>query len=294
PQWLIDTVGICLEKKPVHRFANGRDLFKFVHTGFTKHAPPVAPVLAKKTLPFGRKAEPRIEVVAPAFQPVAHSSDELARIARENEAVLSSYPKVRKGISRPAMIVLIMCLALAAIAGYALLSKRNKPEQTAAIVPAEKADTTARVEVRPLSYKEIKDQEKRKKDSIRRQLKRNRDSINTAEKLKQLREDSVKKAEEDVATPKEVAPKEITAEPEVAKTEEESKPGTRYKVIGRAHFHNEPDETTRRAAFITHWNNRILTPQREEKGFVYIVFRNDEGQTSRGWLNKKDLKPVEE
>jgi serine/threonine-protein kinase len=296
PQWLIDTVSICLEKKPVHRFANGRDLFKFVHTGFTKHAPPVVPIVAKKGFSFGRKAEPKIEVAAPipVFQPTVRSSEELARIARENEEVLSSYPKVRRGMSRSAMIVLIMSVALAGIAGYALLNKGKKVEQTAAVAPAEKADTTARVEVKPLSKKEIRDEERRKKDSIRAELKRNRDSVNAAEKLRQLREDSVKKAAEEVETPKETPPVEVAAEPELAKTEEQSKPGTRYKVIGRAHFHNEPDESTRRGAFITHWNNRILTPQREEKGFVYIVFRNDEGQTSRGWLNKKDLKPVEE
>jgi serine/threonine-protein kinase len=295
PQWLIDTVHTCLEKKPVHRFANGRDLFKFVHTGFTKHAPPVLTVVEKKGFGFRRKPEPKIEVAAPVpvYQPVARSSDDLARIARENEEVLSSYPKVRRGISRSAMIVLIMLLALAGIAGYALLSKGKKAEQTAAIESAEKADTTARAEVKPISNKETKSEERRRKDSIRRELKRNRDSVNAVEKLRQLREDSIKKAEEEeVEAPNEPAPKEVVTEPQVAKTEDESKP-TRYKVIGRAHFHNEPDESTRRGAFITHWNNRILTPQREEKGFVYIVFRNDEGQTSRGWLNKKDLKPVE-
>ena len=62
-----------------------------------------------------------------------------------------------------------------------------------------------------------------------------------------------------------------------------------YKVRSRAYFHNQPDETTRRNAFIVHWNNAILHPLKEENDFVYVVFTNDEGQTSRGWLRKKDL-----
>lgn len=67
----------------------------------------------------------------------------------------------------------------------------------------------------------------------------------------------------------------------------------RYKVRSKAYFHNEPDESTRRNAFIIHWNNATLTPLEDKDGFVYIVFTNHLGQTSRGWLRKKDLNRVE-
>ena len=62
-----------------------------------------------------------------------------------------------------------------------------------------------------------------------------------------------------------------------------------YKVRSRAYFHNQPDESTRRNAFIVHWNNAVLHPREEQNDFVYIVFTNHEGQTTRGWLRKKDL-----
>jgi len=62
-----------------------------------------------------------------------------------------------------------------------------------------------------------------------------------------------------------------------------------YKVRSKAYFHNEPDESSRRNAFIVHWNNAVLHPIKEENDFVYVVFTNDEGQTSKGWLRKKDL-----
>ena len=62
-----------------------------------------------------------------------------------------------------------------------------------------------------------------------------------------------------------------------------------YKVKSKAYFHNEPDESTRRDAFIVHWNNAVLHPLKEQGDFVYIVFTNHLGQTSKGWLRKQDL-----
>ena len=62
-----------------------------------------------------------------------------------------------------------------------------------------------------------------------------------------------------------------------------------YKVRSKAYFHNEPNETTKRNAFIVHWNNAVLHPLKEEGDFVYIVFTNHLGQTSKGWLRKQDL-----
>jgi serine/threonine-protein kinase len=65
-----------------------------------------------------------------------------------------------------------------------------------------------------------------------------------------------------------------------------------YKVRGTAYFHNQPDGATRRKAHITHWNNAILNALNEQDGFIYVIFTNDEGQVSKGWLRKKDLIPV--
>ena len=67
-----------------------------------------------------------------------------------------------------------------------------------------------------------------------------------------------------------------------------------YQVKSKAHFHNQPDESTKRSAFIVHWNKAVLHPREERNDFVYIVFTNHEGQTSKGWLRKKDLVKVGE
>lgn len=67
-----------------------------------------------------------------------------------------------------------------------------------------------------------------------------------------------------------------------------------YRVLSKAHFFNRPDESTERNAFIVHWNNAVLKPIKEENDFLYIVFTNIWGQTSKGWLRKKDLVRVDE
>ena len=68
----------------------------------------------------------------------------------------------------------------------------------------------------------------------------------------------------------------------------------RYTLASKyAYFHNEPDQSTRRAANINIWNNARLTPLAERNGFVYVVYVNEQGQTSRGWLLKENLKPID-
>ncbi len=69
-----------------------------------------------------------------------------------------------------------------------------------------------------------------------------------------------------------------------------------YKVNSTAYFYNQPDESTRRKAFITHWNNTYANIQAldEKNDFIYVVFTNHLHQTSRGWLRKADLKEIKQ
>lgn len=66
-----------------------------------------------------------------------------------------------------------------------------------------------------------------------------------------------------------------------------------YKVIvPRAYFHNEPDENTRREAYMIP-SNDVVTATKESNDFVYTEFTNTRGQTSRGWVRKQDLVTLE-
>ena len=66
-----------------------------------------------------------------------------------------------------------------------------------------------------------------------------------------------------------------------------------YTVINKAWFHYEPDSTKRKTLFLQPREDLVLIPTAEENGFVYVVYVNKKGQSTHGWIDKKDLEPVE-
>ncbi|MBA2746440.1 MAG: protein kinase [Flavisolibacter sp.] len=64
--------------------------------------------------------------------------------------------------------------------------------------------------------------------------------------------------------------------------------GTFRVLATRAYFHNEPDASARRNAFMVP-SNDLVTGIEEKNGFIYTSFTNSRGQTSNGWLKKTDL-----
>jgi serine/threonine-protein kinase len=71
-------------------------------------------------------------------------------------------------------------------------------------------------------------------------------------------------------------------------------PKTFYEVVSVAHFYSKPNQQTKREDFIPYWNVSYasIRPIKEENGFIYVSVKSPLGQTSKGWLRKKDLKKV--
>ena len=66
-----------------------------------------------------------------------------------------------------------------------------------------------------------------------------------------------------------------------------------YTVITKAYFYSEPDIRKPKSLYLEPRQNLVLEPTKDQNGFVYVIYINKKGQTTRGWLNKKDLQPVE-
>ena len=63
-----------------------------------------------------------------------------------------------------------------------------------------------------------------------------------------------------------------------------------YKVgADRVYFYNQPDESTRRNAYLVNSEEATINALEEKAGFVYTEFTNSRGQVSKGWLRKQDL-----
>jgi len=74
------------------------------------------------------------------------------------------------------------------------------------------------------------------------------------------------------------------------------KPGDilKYTVISKAWFYRTPDTASKeKEFFLEPREGQILNGTLEENGFVYVIYVNTKGQSTRGWLNKKDLQVVE-
>lgn len=67
---------------------------------------------------------------------------------------------------------------------------------------------------------------------------------------------------------------------------------TKYIVRDTTFFHNKPDVRSRRKSYLDPLNKNILNPIDDKNGFIYIVYTNHFGRTSKGWINKKDLMPL--
>ena len=62
-----------------------------------------------------------------------------------------------------------------------------------------------------------------------------------------------------------------------------------YKISAeKAYFHNEPNQNTRRNAYMVP-SPDIINALDEENDFIYTEFTNSKGQTSKGWLRKQDV-----
>ena len=67
----------------------------------------------------------------------------------------------------------------------------------------------------------------------------------------------------------------------------------RYRVTSKANFYNAPDENTMKGTFISQGMDKIVGALEEKNGFIYVVYTNDLGYTSKGWLSVKDLTKME-
>jgi eukaryotic-like serine/threonine-protein kinase len=67
----------------------------------------------------------------------------------------------------------------------------------------------------------------------------------------------------------------------------------RYRVSSKANFYSSADENTMRGVFISQGDDKIVGALEDRNGFIYVVYTNDLGYTSKGWLSKKDLTKVD-
>jgi len=71
--------------------------------------------------------------------------------------------------------------------------------------------------------------------------------------------------------------------------------GKKYQLPkGTVYFYDAANANASRNGVLGLWNNAKFNVIEEDNGFIYVTHTNKDGQTTKGWLNKNDLKEVKE
>jgi serine/threonine-protein kinase len=318
PDWLVSMIYKCLEKKPENRFTNGVELSEYITLNSTLSAKKEeagaeqSDKLQAETKKLLKEKDQLQQVILKYQHEVSAKDKELQELTRmvaqkDNEVqnlrqsvAGDGYTQpVQRGVSKTAFIALLfLTIGLGGFATYSFFKNRGPATdplagtQHAETNPTIITDTPKLFTKKPVTKKE----EPVATDQV--PVKNNPDSDNSSangtnsqtqsadEQLDDNEKDRIKEEEKQ---------REKAKDDNEQNREDQRESGSmsvgKYKARSVAYFHDEPDETTRRRAFINQWN-KAFNAINEKDGFIYVIFTNDEGQVSKGWLRKKDLIPV--
>jgi eukaryotic-like serine/threonine-protein kinase len=295
PEWVLSMVYKCLEKKPEDRFANGVELHEYIALNSTLTAKKEETSgdvnfllqeqnqkhiiekeeLQKNLLKYQHLLKQKDEEIEELKSGLLYKESELQQIKNSNNFSAPVSSTKRGGVATSSFIALLLITALlAAFSAYSLFSNRenriadNVSERSSYTAPAKNDN----------------------KNNISEE-----ENNNVNETFEPPKETT---APEPIIEPV-IEQEEKTADTVVTKQENEpvASSGTslqkKYKVtVPKAYFHDEPDESTKRNAYLIP-SPDTLTPIEEKNGFIYIIFTNHLGQTSKGWISKKDLETID-
>lgn len=281
PQWLINIIARCLQKNPANRFTDGTELHQAILAQNSalaiKNETEEALVLQNENeslqalLTQEREKANRYEQeLAQTKQELITKNSELAALSNSKPAPAYNLREPASGASKPkgisvaaALVMGLLIACIGAYAGHKLFPANNKTDSALA------AETLT---------EPVKSNQKLTKT---RKSKSKRDT-NRLTHVKQPQVDTTT-GNKVVTTPK------TTIQPpaENSKGKDAGKTFTLFATY--AYFHDSPDATSVRKANINRWNNARLTAIDDINGYIYVIYKNDQGQVSKGWLDKKDL-----
>ncbi|MES3019045.1 MAG: serine/threonine-protein kinase [Bacteroidota bacterium] len=273
PVWLLEIIDRCLEKNSSSRFKNGVELHDAIVKNFTADIGQ-SEVAVKRSNQLEKENSDLKDRLL-----ILEGRD----ISREPVNGGSYADPDKISLSKPFFYALLLLLfGLIGYTAYSLYD-REPIDQNREVVT--QMDTTSVDSSQTVEEPERKPEDNRDKeirsmiDSVEKSV-RDRDSVNNEVK------DPV------VEDP---APVQET-EPAPASTDENETPTQRppkYTLSAtRAYFYTDPNENSRKNNFLAKWNSPELTALDDKNGFIYVVFFTINGQVTKGWLRKRDLRKI--
>lgn len=284
PQWLLDLISKCLQKDPDNRFGNGMEVQEAIlmqNSNLAAQTDAAAsPALQSENqrlqalaMQEQQKSAEKDRQIAALTERLKNKEQELQAVAGKGNFQRSDAPGA-VSISRPILYTLLLLIAgLSAFAGYQVLGNKQ-------------ADTASLNSVIDDTVAQSNGEEEPTTTPV----------YSKSATERKAEQDSADLARQELEKLQEVIPAEPDPSQEEVIQDSESNSNTDNDIgkvfslaVPEAYFHDKPDANTRRKAFINHWNKARLTALNDLNGFIYVVYTNDEGQTSKGWMNKKDL-----
>jgi serine/threonine-protein kinase len=299
PGWVVSMIYKCLEKKPEKRFKDGVALHDYITLNSTL-ATNKGDVNSQNLTTFQEENQKLLEEkeklqgFLAEYQGLSEKMDEELKFLRaelkqkekELKDSLDNPPAytyqnspVRNGVSKSAFFALLFLAACLGVFATWSLLKNNKPQQQSSETGSTITDTQT---TNAGSLERETDQAGKQLADDSTLYRRRSDKKQVETNISEVSEDKTSDPLTfDTAASKSEASVDTTLPDEVI---------AKYKLAAkRAYFHNQPDQSTRRKAFIVQGNNAVIEALDEENGFIYVIYTNHLGQTSKGWLNKKDL-----
>jgi serine/threonine-protein kinase len=295
PGWLVTLVYKCLETNPEKRFANGMELRDF----FSSQTAPGTLSLndvaeAGKLRAENEKLARENRELQAALQRQEFNEKIVHRQWKEINDLVSLKEKeleeLKQRVSRPVLSgrvisgLIIVAMLAGAFTSYLFLPARTEPNDA--------DDAMAASVITDTIATQKNKQSQTRPAPAQPTVKQNRQKNNA----KLVSQEVPQAREKPTGTPE--PGNELSTSTSAGNAENNTplQPDAdlgEYKVKSKAYFHDEPDESSRRKAFIVHWNNAVLKPIVEQDSFIFVVFTNHLGQTSKGWLNKNDLTRID-
>ncbi|MFD0750389.1 serine/threonine protein kinase [Mucilaginibacter calamicampi] len=275
PDWLLPLISKCLQKNPADRYADGTELREAIQHSVISVKDDTESVLVMQNEKDALELKLQEETAKTIRleQEITQLKNSKATIKKA--PVTTSAPHNNSG--KRMSIALLFGIGLLFTCIGVLAGRYLFNSQKAAAVSLPK-DNTARAE---------SSNKTRTEPEPRKNLKEEPE-VAVKNPIEKPETPAVKKTKKD--STKKVVKKAKPVEPAPTNSGKGSDVGKVFKLFTTyAYFHSSPDEASKRAANINQWNNARLKALDDRNGFIYVVYTNDEGQTSKGWLRKKDL-----
>jgi serine/threonine-protein kinase len=264
PEWLLQLVKKCLEKKPQDRYADGMELQQAI-------------LLQNSALAIKNDTERALvlENENESLQTTLYQEQKKVKLLQQEivklKTTLASTGNIKSpaGIPKAAMFGIgLLLLGCGAFAGHLLFPSKPTTTPIATVKSEGPVKATGTKKERP--------------------------PVTRSTALKTKPVDKIVEPPVKKSTALKTKPVDKIVEPG-ANDSNGSDKGKKFTLFSTyAYFHDRPDEASIRKANINRWNNARLTAIDDQNGYIYVVYKNEQGEVSKGWLNKKNLLKIGE